>query len=483
MQRIRSVPRLGRARAALAAVCVLAAFALLATAAAPAGGDDLVREARSLQDKYAADIEKLAEWCRRQGLTAEARQTRAARVPQDPYKLFLPILPQAVGPPPGPPEDAPAAVAEWHGRLRKLRQEQAAAAVRPGPPGHPHAASPRWPTNSCWRRSAQNPDHEGARRVFGYQKYHDQWHTAYEVQQAPRRHGLAREVRLAAARATSRATSRASGSPAAAGSSPRPTPGCTPPSAPAGRSRPSTTCIRTNHSIEAAVALGVKLENLNRLWQQMFIRYYASEAYVDALFSGRARPRAPSRRASTWSTSATATSTTAPCSRRCPTSASRWASTVAKDRTAYFFAGGEDTERVMYHEATHQLFQQSRPRAARRGPPGQLLDRRRHRHVHGVAAPGGRLLRAGRAGRRAAWSAARYHLLQAGLLRALRRSCTAWAWSDLQSHPKIAKLYSQMAAMTHFLVYYDGGRYRDALVAYLIGRLQRQPGPRHSWPS
>ena len=48
--------------------------------------------------------------------------------------------------------------------------------------------------------------------------------------------------------------------------------------------------IRTNHSIEAAVALGVKLERLYRLWQQMFLRYFASEADVVAMFDGRPKP-------------------------------------------------------------------------------------------------------------------------------------------------------------------------------------------------
>ena len=37
----------------------------------------------------------------------------------------------------------------------------------------------------------------------------------------------------------------------------------------------------------------------------------------------------------------------------------------------------------------------------------------------------------------------------------------------LQKDPRICTLYSQAAGMTHFLIYYDGGRYRDALVSYL----------------
>jgi hypothetical protein len=38
---------------------------------------------------------------------------------------------------------------------------------------------------------------------------------------------------------------------------------------------------------------------------------------------------------------------------------------------------------------------------------------------------------------------------------------------DLQKHAEIAKLYSQLSAMTHFLMFYDCGRYRPALMTYL----------------
>ncbi len=38
----------------------------------------------------------------------------------------------------------------------------------------------------------------------------------------------------------------------------------------------------------------------------------------------------------------------------------------------------------------------------------------------------------------------------------------------LQSHPEIAKLYSQSAGLTTFLMHYEGGRYRDALDRYLV---------------
>jgi hypothetical protein len=39
--------------------------------------------------------------------------------------------------------------------------------------------------------------------------------------------------------------------------------------------------------------------------------------------------------------------------------------------------------------------------------------------------------------------------------------------TKLQSDPRIRTLYSQAAGLANFLVAYDGGRYRDALVTYL----------------
>ena len=38
--------------------------------------------------------------------------------------------------------------------------------------------------------------------------------------------------------------------------------------------------------------------------------------------------------------------------------------------------------------------------------------------------------------------------------------------AKLQKDPRIATLYSQAAGLTHFLIYYDDARYRDALVSY-----------------
>ena len=63
--------------------------------------------------------------------------------------------------------------------------------------------------------------------------------------------------------------------------------------------------------------------------------------------------------------------------------------------------------------------------------------------------------------------AAQYRLLHDDFYVPLQEF-TALGIERLQKDPRIATLYSQAAGLTNFLVYYDGGRYRDALVAYLV---------------
>ena len=62
--------------------------------------------------------------------------------------------------------------------------------------------------------------------------------------------------------------------------------------------------------------------------------------------------------------------------------------------------------------------------------------------------------------------AARYRLLNDKFYVPLV-DLVGYGMEKIQKDPKIATLYSQSAGLTNFLVHYDRGRYRDALVAYL----------------
>ena len=154
-----------------------------------------------LNARYAADLESLAKWCDANGLAAEAGKTRRLVTPTDPYKLYVPVLPDEVGPA-KLPADAPEKVAEWDTRLNKLRREQAAAmfemarrAVRSGQAGLAFhlalggaAGRSRLRARPAFVRLSEVPQ-SLAHGLRG--------------EEAPRRQRLEREVRLAAEGATS----------------------------------------------------------------------------------------------------------------------------------------------------------------------------------------------------------------------------------------------------------------------------------------
>ena len=227
--------------------------------------------------------------------------------------------------------------------------------------------------------------------------------------------------------------------------------------------------IRTNHSIEAAVALGVKLERLNRLWQQLFVRYYASQADVVALFDGRAKP-ACRRRAGTsvvyfrdrddYNRSLRAAM---------PNIGISVGVYLDEPRRAYFFAGKDGDDRTLYHEATHQLFHESRPVAPDVGRKANFwIVEGIAMYMESLRQEDGYYVLGGFDDQRL--HAAQYRLLHDHFYVPLDEFVD-YGMERLQNDPRIATLYSQAAGLTHFLIYYDGGRYRDALVSYLVGRL------------
>ena len=64
--------------------------------------------------------------------------------------------------------------------------------------------------------------------------------------------------------------------------------------------------------------------------------------------------------------------------------------------------------------------------------------------------------------------AARYRLLHDHFYVPLAEFCYLRHASRSSTTRASRTLYSQAAGLTHFLIHYDGGRYRDSLVAYLV---------------
>jgi len=433
--------------------------------------EDIAREAAALKSHFAAEVGRLATWCRQRNLTAEANKTDALVAPLDPYKIVFPVLPREVGAL-RPPEGASGEVAQWHHRLLKLREDQAAAlfglaqrSVRQ------HQASPAYRLALDAIRA--NPDHEGARRVFGYQKYQNQWRTPYEVMML--RSGMVwqekfgwiekanlpryeRGERLLGVTWIDADADAALHAEIASGWD----------------IETEHYRIRTNHSIGAAVALGVKLENLHRLWRQMFLGYYASEADVEALFNGRSvrNTEFPRLDVVYFRDKEQYQRALKPIMSDVGISMGLY---VAQNHTAYFFAGNDDSERTTYHEATHQLFQQSRRVSDNAGRKANCwLMEGIALYMETLRREGDCYVLGGLGDVR--MEAARYHLEKKDFFVPFDR-LVRMGVQDVQGHAEIAKLYSQIAGMTSFLVHYEDGRYRDALVNVLAATYNGSQDP------
>ena len=225
--------------------------------------------------------------------------------------------------------------------------------------------------------------------------------------------------------------------------------------------------IRTDHSIEAAIGLSGKLENLSRLWQEIFLPFYASEADVVALFEGKGK-RAP-----------------APAARHkidyfrdradyvetlkggFPQIAMTAGVYVGNSKTAYFYADPKkNDDRTLYHEATHQLFNESRKVVAGPGERGNFWI------VEGIAMLMESLHQEGDYWVIGGFQDERMRTAQVRLLRdkfyVPLDEFTSYTRQRFQGDPRIGTFYTQAAGLTHFLAFYDGGRYRDALMGFLV---------------
>ncbi len=433
----------------------------------PAVADELGRAVAELRSKYATQLEDLAVWCDAQKLPEQAKATRRWVGKRDPNKLYVADLPQAVGRP-ELPADSSAEVVEWDRRFWQLRRPQAKAletlarkAVR--------ADRASLAFELVLGAIREDPDHERIRRILGYQKFRGGWCTAYEVgklkagQVWDAKYGwvLAKDLRRYR-------------------QGERPSPkGWIGAEEDARLHRDIRTGwvvetehykILTNESLEAGVGLGAKLEQLHRVWKQLFIRYFATEAEVAELFDGRVRrPPLPQLRVVYFRSReeyVSALTATFP----------EWKKEVvamsegvysARVKQAFFFAEKGQDDRTIYHEATHQLFCQS-PRPVVPDPgaranvwivEGVALYMESLRREDGLLVLGGfddvRM------------KDARYRLLVDNFYVPLSEF-SSYSVERLQSDKRIRTLYSQAAGLANFLVHYDGGRYRDALVAYLV---------------
>ena len=421
----------------------------------------LWQQRAELAAAYAAAINTLATQVDGKGDGAGTAELRAWLQVRRPDKIYLyHATSTAIG-----ALDTSATDPTWRAEFATLRRDQADALFELAQ----HALRQREYSLSyelTLDALRENPDHQQARRILGYQRHDGYWRTTYAVRQLrvgqveteefgwlPKafvdryRQGQRRfQGRWMPADEERRRRSEL------------------------GRPWRVTTehyTIDTSHSLEAGVRLGRRLERLYNVWRRVFVQFYANEAELERMFAGRRARRG-------GDTSSARMRVVFYADRdqyqralrgRSRRESRRRGFIGANSGRRFFFGSPEPDYRTLYHEATHQLFSESRPTVANVAAEANFWI------VEGIACYMESLTEEDGFTTLGGCDDVR---LQAARHRRLiddyyvpLETLASYGMDRLQQDSNLPRLYSQASGLTHFLIHDQRGRYRAALVDYL----------------
>ncbi len=228
--------------------------------------------------------------------------------------------------------------------------------------------------------------------------------------------------------------------------------------------------ITSTAGLADTAALATRLEETHRVWQQAFGSFRAEPAARERIFEGRGKPATEETFAATLVRDrgeyVGALETIEPAAVR--TEGMYWSPT----KTAWFMAADErrggdaDADRTIHHEATHQLFSESRTVSKLAG------ERVGFWAIEAVAcymeslepAPYGWTLGGPEAGR---MPAARNRVLEDGFQVPLEELASLGR-REFQADERLPQIYSQISGLADFFMNGQQGRYRDPFVEYLV---------------
>jgi hypothetical protein len=441
-----------------AALVAIVGILLIVQDATGARAADMAGRRAALYASYAKRLDELTHWCREQKLDDAVSEIGGWLPPReaDQSTLFL-IPPDRTA----PGTSDPPAADSWRTRWQKLRNEQADALLRLAREALNDAAA-GVACELVTEAVRENPDQQQARRILGYVNDHGAWRTPFDARQLaankvwhdqfgwiPKSH-VERyqrgqryyQGRWIIAEEESRLRSDLKRG---------------------WRIESEHYLITTNHSQQEGVRLSQRLEALYAIWQQVFAAYPYGEAELARRFDGRSSRRdARQHNVVYYRTREQYNDALRDAQPQIEITLGIY---FDKTRTAYFFAGEDQQASTLYHEATHQLFHETRPVAAEVGRDANFWV------VEGIACYMESLAEQGswytlggmNAGR---MPAARHRLLQDDFYEPLEQF-VQFGMPRLQRDPRIARLYSQASGLADFFMHDKQGRYRDALVRYL----------------
>lgn len=453
-------PRLrgGAATVWLTGLCLAFAF--------PVAAETVTDAHNGIVQNYRDELAKLAEWCDAEKLDEQANQTRNWLPQPRPLMLFVPLIPQgfeAETPAEGSEADEePDAVRQWRERFDRLRREQAQRLF-----GLLDQAIEEkeyaFGFGLLHETLREDPDHKAARKLLGYKYHEGRWLTQFELvkvqgnQVWDPRFGWQLKNRLPRYERGERFF----------------------------KGRWITAeenarlqidvlqgwdimtehyRVRTNHSLEGGVQLAARLERLYDAWRQVFVRYYLNDLELGSLLRGGGWPRrTPVRHQVVYFSNRKQYN--AALKMQQPYIEMTTGYYEGKTKTAYFFAGEEQDFENLYHEATHQLFSETRRTSSDAGRKANFWV------IEGIACFMESLVESGAYCTIGGADALRLNNARARLL--LHNTyvplaeLTAMGMNDVQSDQRIKQLYSEFSGLAYFLMFDQEDRYRDALVDYL----------------
>jgi len=442
---------------------------LFAQTAAPIPADVLARHQVADAD-FARESSALAEWATGQGLAELNREILAWTEFRDPDLLYFPKLPEEAPALPAETDTSPAA--EGARRFLKLRKDYAERLF-----GLAHEAArarrPNWASEWTWETLRQNPDHPGARQALGYVQDEGRWRTPFEVRQRKAgqiwndRFGWVRASQQEQWRSGQRLHNRKWISAEEDAQLHK--------DIEQGWKVPTEHYeVLTNHSLEAGVLLGARLEELHRVWEHVFISYLTPPSETTTL--------AETLKVSTPGTfrhSVVYFSTREEYNRRLQGLAfgdvtKSTGFYMSDELKSFFFNGPEQDGTTLVHEAVHQLLSETLPAVRINGQKPNWWASRKSNFwiIEGIACYFESYVDRGNFYTLGGFDndrmrAARYHLFKEAPFYLPLEELTSLDMKKFQQHPDVVKLYSQGTGLTSFLMHYDHGRYREALMAYL----------------
>lgn len=422
----------------------------------------LIKQHHDLHAKFAKSLEDLAQTCEEKNLKDEALQIRVVAEPLETAEVRLHALPRAAQP--ELPADLPPDERFWRTQLQFQRQTYARnlylLSRQVLNAGHVSFAF-----DLVREAAVHDPDHIGARKILGFVRNKNTWVSPFEAAMAKAhkvwhdQYGWILEDYVERYEKGERLVDRRWVSAAKEAEIRRDF-------SKAWEIKTENYLVRTNHSLERGVELAKKLEDFHDLFFQTFAGYFSSQEQVKQLFEGpttRATIPEPNvvhyYRTRDEYIQVLKQKTTQPIE-------ITQGMYFPVNGIAYFFddPGGAGAS-TLYHEATHQLLSGSRPQT---GPIGM---RANFWVVEGIACYMESFQREGERfsvgdpenGR---IQAARMHLVQEGYYVPLREFA-ALGMYPFQNDKNVRKNYSQSAALCHFFMHYEGGRYRESLIEHI----------------